>query len=438
METRARAPLHLSYRAVGSSTGQKEFVGDANSNYESYNHFGAGDIPVTAAHYSTLQSQSPPKAMVHIPFALGAIGVFHSVPSGNLGGASLALDACLLARIFNGNIRTWDHADIKSQNPGLNVPAGQAIKVAHRRLGSSSTGGLSGYLNKKCPGDWGLGAGSTINWPSVSTIQAVEGSPEMQAHINGNDYAIGYLDAGHGHDYNLQEVALTNRDGQKRTSKQSIALGGVADAGSAGVTANVFPADPSGDWSGVNLYDMAGANTWPIVLVSYLYVKKDQTQTNPKTAAALQAFIKMVIDNSDGLCQQFGFTVPSTSLKAKATSAASSISYPLTMQPFTVESSTSAYSGMGSNVISVKRNSYDIYEDSVLRGEISDLKTRVATLQTRSGTPAPSPSGSGSQQQQQAVQDSDDGDSTVPLILSIVALAISVLACVPALLVLMR
>ena len=41
--------------------------------------------------------------------------------------------------------------------------------------------------------------------------------------------------------------------------------------------------------AGVNLYDMAGDSTWPIVLVSYLYVKKDQSATNPKTAAALQA-----------------------------------------------------------------------------------------------------------------------------------------------------
>lgn len=43
------------------------------------------------------------------------------------------------------------------------------------------------------------------------------------------------------------------------------------------------------DWSAVNLYDMPGDSTWPIVLVSYLYVKKDQSSTNPKTAAALQA-----------------------------------------------------------------------------------------------------------------------------------------------------
>lgn len=39
---------------------------------------------------------------------------------------------------------------------------------------------------------------------------------------------------------------------------------------------------------GVNLYDMAGDSTWPIILVSYMYVKKDQTMTNPKTAAALK------------------------------------------------------------------------------------------------------------------------------------------------------
>ena len=31
LEERARVPLFLTYRAVGSGTGQKEFVGDSNS-----------------------------------------------------------------------------------------------------------------------------------------------------------------------------------------------------------------------------------------------------------------------------------------------------------------------------------------------------------------------------------------------------------------------
>ena len=47
MKARSRLPLHLTYRAVGSSTGQKEFLGDMN-NYQAHNDFGAGDIPMTA------------------------------------------------------------------------------------------------------------------------------------------------------------------------------------------------------------------------------------------------------------------------------------------------------------------------------------------------------------------------------------------------------
>ena len=45
-------------------------------------------------------------------------------------------------------------------------------------------------------------------------------------------------------------MALTNKDGTSQTSKESIAAGGVAAAGTAAANAGtVFPTDPSGDWS---------------------------------------------------------------------------------------------------------------------------------------------------------------------------------------------
>ena len=56
IEHQARVPLLLTYRAVGSSTGQKEFVGDDASTWMSYSHFGAGDIPMTKERYDTLDS----------------------------------------------------------------------------------------------------------------------------------------------------------------------------------------------------------------------------------------------------------------------------------------------------------------------------------------------------------------------------------------------
>ncbi|CAL1169542.1 unnamed protein product, partial [Cladocopium goreaui] len=406
MEERARVPLFLTYRAVGSGTGQKEFVGNAASSYKSYSNFGAGDIPMSSTHFQTMTSQTPPESMVHIPLALGAIAVFHSVPTGEIGG-SLKLDACLLAKIFSGQVETWDHADIKAQNPGINVPAGSKIKVFHRRLGSSSTGGITGYLNKKCPEHWSLGAGSSISWPAKSSFQPVEGSPGMQSALKDNQYGIGYLDAGHGHDFGLSEVALTNLAGQTRTSKESIALGGVAEAGTAAANGNVFPTDVSADWSSVNLYDMAGDSTWPIVLVSYLYVKKDQSATNPKTAAALKAFIKMVVDDTDGMAQQFGFTPPSADLKRLSNSAADAIAYPSTMQAFDVESSTNAYGGMATNVISMKRHSYDIYDSNVMRDALSKLETDYRTVK-----------------QEEPMK---KYDNTLPVLCSVVALVISLL-----------
>jgi len=148
LETRARAPLHLTYRAVGSSTGQAEFVGNADNDYQSYNHFGAGDIPMSAANYALL---SAVRGMVKLPYALGAIGIFHNVPASVRGSTDITLTACLLARIFSGDITTWDDPDIKALNSNLNPPAGQKIMVGHRAHGSSSTGGVTGYLAKSCP-----------------------------------------------------------------------------------------------------------------------------------------------------------------------------------------------------------------------------------------------------------------------------------------------
>ena len=72
---------------------------------------------------------------------------------------------------------------------------------------------------------------------------------ELLDGLKDNQYGIGYLDADHGHDFGLSEVALTNLAGKTRTSKESIALGGVAEAVTAAANGNVFPTDVSADWS---------------------------------------------------------------------------------------------------------------------------------------------------------------------------------------------
>lgn len=151
IEEQSRRPLWMSYRAVGSSTGQKEYVGENNDGV-AFNHFGSGDIPLTQDRYDALRASG--RTPVHIPFLLGAISFFHNVP--NLPAAGLQVTGCILARIFSRDITTWDHPDILALNPGMTVPNGQGITVVHRTLGSSSTASITEYLHTRCPEHWPL------------------------------------------------------------------------------------------------------------------------------------------------------------------------------------------------------------------------------------------------------------------------------------------
>jgi len=135
MEERAKVPLFMTYRAVGSITGQKEFTGTAENSYEPLNHFGAGDIPLTQARYDEMNPvASAPSKMLHIPFLVGPIAVFHSVPAGELPAGGIELDACLLSKILRRVITTWDDPAIKALNPDLKVPVASPSRLRTARL----------------------------------------------------------------------------------------------------------------------------------------------------------------------------------------------------------------------------------------------------------------------------------------------------------------
>ena len=102
-------------------------------------------------------------------------------------------------------------------------------------------------MARKCPAEWtekGWQAKSTIVWPAA-TAEA-QGSGGMSAYIQENEYAIGYIDAGHGHDKGLSEIALMNKDGNYLTTKQADigAAATVVGADARGLEVSVEPAAP--------------------------------------------------------------------------------------------------------------------------------------------------------------------------------------------------
>ena len=376
LEERSRIHLSMSYRAVGSGTGIKEFVG-ADNGYEPYSHFGSGDIVVPTADYTDLNNAG--KSFVTIPFQLGAISFFHNVP-GVPDGKALDLQPCVLAKIFTRKIKTWDHADILSSNPGFSPPAGKEITVVRRIYGSSSTSLISQYLYKVCPSDWDIGVGSgnaassnpTVPtkapfWPSDTV--AAEGSGGVSDAISATEYSIGYIESGHGQALGLAEVALQNKDGNYLTAAD-------ADIGSAVMQIMSSIPNADGDWDNDNLslLDLGGEKTWPITAFSFMFIRKDLTSLG-RSGPAVKAFAEMVLSTEgQAMLPDFGANAVQASIIAKGVAGLAQLKFAATSTMFIHELSTLAGTGMGTHVLSVKRKRWADVEREQLVADFEKLK----------------------------------------------------------------
>lgn len=366
----AKLPIQMTYRAVGSSTGQAEFIGDGIT---SDNMFGSGDIAFSQEKYDAF----PADSILHLPVVLGAISFFHSVPTGS---EKLNLSPCLLAKILKRDITDWGDSEIKFANPNLSVPNPSPITVAHRVKGSSSTASITKYLNQVCPTEWPDSlVGKTIDWPE-NTI-GCEGSGGMSTCIKNTAGTIGYIDMGHGHAENLQEIELLNAAQKYINSKEASAAGGVLAAAENAA----LPATLEGSFADVNLLNQGGPNTWPITAMTYIYVKKDLTFIqDPAAQGLLKAFLKAVYsDQFIEQCEdQFGFVRISGGLRDMALASIDALVTDPSAPEFTFETDTEKRTGQGDYVLSKKRQSYSEIEQEKLMEMIGKLSDQVAALET--------------------------------------------------------
>ena len=106
----------LNYQSIGSGGGVKQIKAKTVT-------FGASDMPLEAADLAA-------SGLVQFPTVVGG-----DVPVVNLDGikpGGLVLDGPTLARIFLGEITSWDDPAIKKLNPKAKLPS-QAIVVVHFR-----------------------------------------------------------------------------------------------------------------------------------------------------------------------------------------------------------------------------------------------------------------------------------------------------------------
>jgi phosphate transport system substrate-binding protein len=157
----------------GSGKGRQEFSDEVTQ-------WGASDAPYKP-------EDLPSFPFMYIPTVTAPITVSY-----NLSGVDdqLRFDPLTLAKIFQGQITSWDDPAIAKDNPKVDLPS-TSITIARRSDGSGTTENFTKYLGKAAGSVWTLGSGSTVNWPAS---QGGNGNSGVAAIVQDTDGAIGYVD----------------------------------------------------------------------------------------------------------------------------------------------------------------------------------------------------------------------------------------------------
>jgi phosphate transport system substrate-binding protein len=251
--------IGLNYQSIGSGGGIKQIKAKTVT-------FGASDAPLTGKDLDE-------SGLAQFPMVMGGI-----VPVVNIEGVKpgeIVLDGPTLAKIFMGDIKSWDDAAIKKLNPSLKLPS-QAIAIVHRSDGSGTTYNFAYYL-ADVSADWKtkVGVNTSLQWPTGIGAKGNEGVANNVANTKG---AIGYVEYAYAKQNKLTYTKMINKAGKAVTPTSEAFQAAAANA----------------DWKsqpgyGVILANQPGDNSWPMTAATWILVYKKPADA-AATAQALKFF----------------------------------------------------------------------------------------------------------------------------------------------------
>ena len=279
----AAPKVTVTYNAVGSGTGKKEFGQGLDDFAGSDSLVKAGDGPA-------------PGSYMYIPTVAAPITVSY-----NLSGVDkLQLSPDTLAKIFSTSIKKWNDPAIAADNPGVSLPD-KNITVAHRSDGSGTTSNFTKYLAAAAPTVWKLGAGDTVNWPA--STQGAEKNTGVAQIVQQSDSAIGYVDFSDASELKLTFASIKNKAGQYVAPTLE------------GASAAVEGAQVADDLS-YNPLNSDGQAAYPITSPTYLLIK--QQYDDPQKAALVKGFVRYLLTDGQSIAKDVNFAALPSSLQQKA------------------------------------------------------------------------------------------------------------------------
>jgi phosphate transport system substrate-binding protein len=270
--------VEIDYTSSGSGDGVAKMV-------EKKNDFGCTDAPMNAEQLK--QAADNGGDVVHIPLVMGGV-----VPIYNLPGIEqpLHFTGPVLARIFLGEIKSWDDDALTKLNNGVKLPH-TPITVAHRSDASGTSYIWTDYLSKVSK-EWKekVGVSTEPRWPIGAGAPK---NPGVAGLVKDTKGAIGYVELL----YALQEKDIKfgdveNKEGKfVRASPESVTA---AAAGLKEIPENLV----------IDLNNADGADTYPISGTVYmvLYVKQPRDK-----AKALKDFIRWTTHEGQDMAKELHY-----------------------------------------------------------------------------------------------------------------------------------
>ena len=249
----------LNYQSIGSGGGIKQIKAKTVT-------FGATDAPLPGKELDE-------SGLAQFPAVMGAI-----VPVVNLEGikpGDLTLDGPTIAKIYLGEIKSWDDPAIAKLNTGIKLPK-QAIVPVRRSDGSGTTYNFAYYLADISP-EWKtkVGVSTALQWPVGIGAKGNEGVAGNVAQTKG---AIGYVEYAYAKQNKLLHTKMINKAGKTVEPNSASFQAAAANA----------------DWNsqpgyGVILANQPGDQSWPMTAATWILLYKKPSDA-VATGEALKFF----------------------------------------------------------------------------------------------------------------------------------------------------
>jgi phosphate transport system substrate-binding protein len=296
------AGQNLAYNATGSGAGVKQFNAGLVD-------FGGSDSALKdPTETSAAASRCKGNPAWNLPMVFGPIAVVYNLP----GVSNLVLNGETIAKMFNGQIKTWNDPAIAALNAGVTLPS-QPVSVIFRSDESGTTDNFQKYLTAAGKGAWTQGAGKKFAGGVGSGAAASAGVAQAVKNTSG---AIAYAELSYAQDSKLSMASLNTGAGAVPLNNDTV--GKSIESAKISGTGNDLRLDLN------SVYAESTPGAYPLILATYEIVcSKGYT---PDVAQAVKAFLTTAATDGQAKLGEAGYAPLPDSFKQKLLAAISAIS----------------------------------------------------------------------------------------------------------------